>query len=227
MNKAIFWDSDGTLMYGNESFLWSLDKALSDHGYSIEKSTTKEFLQSVCSWFMTEKPHPEVTGEVWWEELLNNTKEFCKKQSVTEEDVAFICKEFRENVVIFDYQLYDDAEEILQYCMQLGYKNYLISNNFPELVKVFERLDLDKYFSGYVLSANVGYEKPRAEIFRHALAEAGNPEVCYMVGDNPIADVKGAQAVGMKTILVHKKAEVIQPDYCCAELAEIRKIIEE
>ena len=83
------------------------------------------------------------------------------------------------------------------------------------------------YFEEYFLSANIGYEKPRAEIFQYALEKTGNPEVCYMVGDNPISDVKGAQAVGMKTILVHKKAEDIQPDYACNQLLEIRKIIEE
>lgn len=224
MNKAIFWDSDGTLMYGNESFLWSLDKALKNHDYQIERDLIKEFLRGVCSWFTPEKTHPEVTGEVWWEKLLENTKEFCRKYQVAEEDITLVCQEFRKNVVIFDYQLYDDAEEILQYCTQLGYKNYLISNNFPELVKVFERLGLDKYFSGYFLSADIGYEKPNQEIFGQALTKAGNPELCYMVGDNPVTDIKGAQAVGMKTILVHRKAEGVTPDYVCEELLDIKSL---
>lgn len=224
MNKAIFWDSDGTLMYGNESFLWSLDKALRNHKYEIEKGLIKEFLRGVCSWFTPEKTHPEVTGEVWWETLLDSTKGFCHQHNVLAEDIPQICQEFRENVVIFEYQLYDDAEEILQYCTQLGYKNYLISNNFPELVKIFERLGLDKYFSGYFVSADIGYEKPNREIFQQALEKAGNPEVCYMVGDNPITDVKGAQAVGMKTILVHRKSEEAEPDYVCEELLEIKSL---
>ena len=227
MSKAIFWDSDGTLMYGNESFLWSLDKVLNDHGYKFEKGVIKDFLRSVCSWFMTDKPHPDAVGEAWWEALLDNTKEFCQKHHVADKDIITICKEFRKNVVLYEYELYDDAEAILQYCAQLGYKNYLISNNFPELVKVFERLGLDIYFEEYFLSANIGYEKPRAEIFQYALEKTGNPEVCYMVGDNPVADVKGARAVGMKTILVHRKAEDIQPDYACNQLLEIRKIIAE
>lgn len=224
MNKAIFWDSDGTLMYGNESFLWSLDKALKNYSYEIEKGLLREFLRGVCSWFTPEKTHADLNGEAWWKELLNNTKEFCHQHNVLAEDIPQICQEFRENVVLYDYQLYHDAEEILKYCVGLGYKNYLISNNFPELVKVFERLGLDKYFSGYFLSADIGYEKPNREIFLHALKEAGNPEICYMVGDNPITDVKGAQAVGIKTILVHRKAEEIQPDYYCEELLEIKSL---
>lgn len=227
MSKAIFWDSDGTLLYNNESFLCSLDRALRNHNYEIERSIIKTFLVSVCSWFMPEQPHPEEKGEAWWEALLKHTEEFCRNHHVAEADIALICKEFRENVVLYEYELYADAKEILQYCEELGYKNYLISNNFPELTKVFDRLGLDKYFSGYFLSADVGYEKPHAEIFLHAMKQAGNPEVCYMVGDNPVADVKGGQTVGMKTILVHRKSEDIQPDYVCEELTEIKKVLNE
>lgn len=46
-----------------------------------------------------------------------------------------------------------------------------------------------------------------------------------MIGDNPIADIQGAKAAGIKTILVHKKSVEILPDYCCDELCDIRKII--
>ncbi len=33
MNKCIFWDSDGTLLYGNESFKCSLIRAFKEFGY--------------------------------------------------------------------------------------------------------------------------------------------------------------------------------------------------
>ena len=32
---------------------------------------------------------------------------------------------------------------------------------------------------------------------------AGNPEKCFMVGDNPQSDIKGALGVGIPAILVH------------------------
>ena len=37
MNKAIFWDSDGTLIYGNESFAYSLVKACEEAECSCAK----------------------------------------------------------------------------------------------------------------------------------------------------------------------------------------------
>ena len=36
MKKAIFWDSDGTLLYGNESFKCSLIRAFEEFGYVLE-----------------------------------------------------------------------------------------------------------------------------------------------------------------------------------------------
>ena len=45
----------------------------------------------------------------------------------------------------------------------------------------------------------------------HAVQLAGNPEEVWMVGDNPVADVGGAEAVGIKAILVRKqKAEPVR-----------------
>lgn len=223
MNKAIFWDCDGTLMYSNESFLCSLDRAMCAYGYHVEESELRAFLKENCSWHNTQKPHPEQVGEAWWQALLNGLRTFCKAQHIGEAEG--ICKAFRENVISYEYKLYNDAEDILRYCKEKGYRNYLFSNNFPELVQVVERLGLGEYFAGYFLSANIGYEKPRVEAFQYAFEAAGKPEICYMIGDNPVADIQGAQAIGLRTIMVHGKADGVRPDVCCEELVEIKELI--
>ena len=41
MTKAIFWDSDGTLLYANESFKISLIRALENEGYTPDESAVK------------------------------------------------------------------------------------------------------------------------------------------------------------------------------------------
>lgn len=51
-------------------------------------------------------------------------------------------------------------------------------------------------------SALVGWEKPNRRVFEHVLASYGEPEQAWMVGDNPVADVAGAEAVGLQAILV-------------------------
>ena len=58
-----------------------------------------------------------------------------------------------------------------------------------------------------ITSANIGYEKPHREIFQLALDIAGDPAAAWMVGDNVIADVMGAEAAGIKRILVGGRDE--------------------
>jgi hypothetical protein len=50
--------------------------------------------------------------------------------------------------------------------------------------------------------------KPHPDAFRMALRAAGAPRAVWMVGDNPIADVRGAEAMGIPAILVRTQASV-------------------
>lgn len=122
------------------------------------------------------------------------------------------------------YPLYDDAVPTLQKCMELGYKNYILSNNFPELHLAVKALGLSCYFEGCIVSSNVGYEKPRIELFEYALHAAENPKECYMIGDNPVADVLGGKSAGMNTILVHR-SEDCGADFYCENLSEIPLVL--
>ena len=106
----------------------------------------------------------------------------------------------------------------------MGYKNYILSNNFPELPVIVENFGLSEYFSDYIISSNVGFEKPRIELFQHALRIAEYPNLCYMIGDNPIADIQGGKNAGMKTILVHREKNN-EADYTCDNLTDILSII--
>jgi putative hydrolase of the HAD superfamily len=69
------------------------------------------------------------------------------------------------------------------------------------LRQVLARHDLLRHFSVLSYSDEVGYRKPDVEIFRRTLAalgiEAGD---AAHVGDNPLADVRGAQGAGMRGV---------------------------
>ena len=224
MKKAIFWDSDGTLLYGNESFKISMIRTFEHFRYSLEEDVAKNFMKSVCSWYIPEKDHSDKSGEDWWFDLLGEVSIFCKEQGVNESDISAICKSFREKVISFEYEAYPDAKIVLHYFKEKGFKNYIISNNFPELGKAFEKLGLDSEIAGYFVSASVGYEKPRKEIFKYALEKAGNPEMRYMIGDNPVTDYQGGMEAGMLPILVHNEVKGL---VCCKELSDLIDIIME
>jgi FMN phosphatase YigB (HAD superfamily) len=53
-----------------------------------------------------------------------------------------------------------------------------------------------------IAAADVGYLKPHPRIFQHALELMGTqPEETIYIGDNPVADIAGAQSAGMRAVL--------------------------
>ena len=223
MKKTLFWDFDGTLSYPNKAFFTALHDALKESGYDIEK--TEEFLKKAYSWNNPRIDYIEKTGESWWETIFEKIKIFCRENDVLQEDLNKICNRFKEILIASEnYILYDDTIETLKKCVELGYKNYLITNNYPEIIDNLEKLGIAKYFTDYVVSSHIGYEKPRSEFFDYAKKRANNPDVGYVIGDNPIADIQGGKVAGFKTIAVHECKESIA-DYYLQNLREIFLIL--
>lgn len=68
-----------------------------------------------------------------------------------------------------------------------------------------DRLGIRPRLSAAVVSGEVGFVKPRPEPFLAALELLGaDPRECVFVGDNPSADVAGAAALGMRTVLTRE-----------------------
>lgn len=189
MRKAIFWDSDGTILYGNDSFKISFLRACADNGYNVDEQIVKQFMVKSCSWYSPEKDHSDLSGEEWWNDLLNKMHIFCKEIGISDCDVEIICNSFRRKVIDYEYEAYPDANEILTYFY------------------------------------NMGYEKPRKEAYQYAIGQAGYPELCIMIGDNPVADYQGGMKAGMKAILVHSTP--LNDEVCCADLMDLKRLIKE
>ena len=71
-----------------------------------------------------------------------------------------------------------------------------------ELAGLVDALGLSALVEDVFSSALIGYDKPHPELFRHALRACDDPARRWMVGDNPEADVRGAQAVGIPAVLI-------------------------
>lgn len=50
-----------------------------------------------------------------------------------------------------------------------------------------------------IISESVGLWKPEPAIFRHAMRDHTDNSAVWMVGDNPHADIRGAQGIGLQT----------------------------
>jgi putative hydrolase of the HAD superfamily len=100
------------------------------------------------------------------------------------------------------WRVFQDTRPALQATASAGWRNVILSNHVPELPRLVSELGLDDLIERVFNSASIGYEKPNPEAFRHALRGCDDPAHRWMVGDNPVADVAGAQALGIPALLV-------------------------
>lgn len=227
MNKILFWDFHGTLT--KPTSLWSptLLKALKlyDNNTNVTLEDIRLHIKTGFTWHTPEKDYSALIDDKWWEFMYKRFYEIYTTLGVNSEIAIKASKEVKNTVLDIDnYHLYEDTISTLKECVKLGYKNYLLSNNYPELEDVMNKLGLDEYFSGYFISAKIGYDKPRKEIFEYALEKINYPTISYMIGDNPIADILGGNNANMKTILVHKDTPC-NATYTFSSLKEILSIL--
>jgi putative hydrolase of the HAD superfamily len=100
---------------------------------------------------------------------------------------------------------YPDAPDALRRARAAGWRIVVVSNWDVSLTEVLERVGLAPLLDGVVTSAAVGKGKPDPGIFSHALAIAGvSADEALHVGDTIAEDVRGAQAGGIRVVLVNR-----------------------
>jgi putative hydrolase of the HAD superfamily len=97
------------------------------------------------------------------------------------------------------------AREILEY-LHTAYQLHIITNGFltTQLVKM-KNCRLEKYFSSLTTSEVVGHNKPRPEIFHHALSSANaRKKESLMIGDDLEVDILGARKFGIDQVFLNR-----------------------
>lgn len=229
MKKVLFWDFYGTLSIPDK--LWSVNicraalDVFPDCGITFERVVA--YLDNGgFPWNHPERDYLDITEpNEWWkyvEKLFYSTYIRC---GLTRSEALQAVPMVRRRIIdIKNYRLYEDAEFVLKALSQKGYSHIMLSNNFPELEDICNKLGIGKYFEDYIVSALVGYNKPRKEIFDIAIEKAGFPETCFIIGDSVSADIDGAKNAGIKAILVNSSTEC-NADYCCNSLTELLNIL--
>jgi HAD superfamily hydrolase (TIGR01509 family) len=79
----------------------------------------------------------------------------------------------------------------------------VISNADEGLRSLLSSAGIERFFDTVVSSSRAGFLKPDRRIFEIALLEAGVPATeAWHVGDDSDADIRGARAVGMRTVWI-------------------------
>jgi len=104
-------------------------------------------------------------------------------------------------------QLYPETIQVLDELKNKGYKLALLCNtDFSSVESLLEKFDLNKYFDVISLSYKTGFLKTDKESFENVLKELRvEKEDAVMVGDSLATDVKGAETVGVKAVLIDRR----------------------
>lgn len=128
---------------------------------------------------------------------------------------------------------YPDAEVVLQYLRDKGYKIGVIANQSLGTADRLEKWGLLKYIHVVAASAELGVAKPDREIFQRAFAMAGcKAEEAVMIGDRLDNDIFPAKQLGMKTVWMRQGVAVYQdptvpgyePDYIVDTLSALKEL---
>ncbi len=167
--KAVLFDMDGVIVNTEPLHRKAYFKMFSDFGMDVSNelynSYTGNSTKKVC------------------DDLVNRFQLNKTTEELIETKRAYF-KEFFFNDPEFD--LIDGVRELIQHYYENGITLVLASSASMNTINwVFEKFDLDKYFSGKISGADLVESKPNPEIFIKAAEIAKQPkENCMIIEDS-------------------------------------------
>ncbi|MGH3734293.1 MAG: HAD family hydrolase [Micromonosporaceae bacterium] len=100
--------------------------------------------------------------------------------------------------------LTDSSREALGKAQANGWTCVIVTNGRTAQQEAkIRRVGPDRLLQGWVISESVGHKKPEPEIFQAAAEAVGVPlSGAWVIGDSPLADIAGANALGLRSVWV-------------------------
>ena len=177
-------------------------------GHEIDADELRPFLRDGFPWHQPEVAHPELCDpEAWWRQVECLLTAAYAGVGIERSRARELAQHARTRYVDAScgWQLFDDTLPTLERLRAGGWRHVILSNHVPELPGLVAGLGLSGLIENVLSSATTGYEKPNPRAFEIALSQSGNPSERWMIGDNPIADVAGAEAAGIRAVLVRSE----------------------
>lgn len=225
--KGVLIDFGGTLAYVDEKTKTRYEKKLLS---TVEKCGYQRNLSDLTS-NLADTYGNSTKGELknlreFWDLFLRKL-EIPRKTAIVDG-----LEKVRRAYVASVFRLYDKALPTLS-VLQMRYKLALVSNCAIGTDEILTALGLTRFFNCILLSYKAEVRKPARRIYVEALKclrlEAFE---CVFVADE-ISDLEGANAIGLKTILVRQGSSTFsevkdpnfKPDFECNHISEITRFI--
>jgi putative hydrolase of the HAD superfamily len=207
--RIVFFDMGGTLAYPHPSFHGLIASVCQANGLAVTEEEVARAEPAVWERIAQREGgargftmHPERSREFWlWVYQTFLGQVGCDEPHAIELSERLFATFIRSE----SYRLYDDSIPTLERVRNAGLQVGVISNWEEWLERLMVDLNMRHHVDVAVISGVAGMEKPDPEIFQHALSAAGvTPEQAIHVGDNIRDDVEGAEAVGIRGILIDR-----------------------
>jgi FMN hydrolase / 5-amino-6-(5-phospho-D-ribitylamino)uracil phosphatase len=201
MLRAVLFDVDFTLCRpGPELSPDRYARIAARHGIQLDTSRYDEVREAAVS---NLKRHPELLhDDTIWHVF---TEEIFVGLGGPQELAASCATEIEQGWEIAEnFELYEDVPPVLEELRSARLGIGLVSNGIRDLhaFVAHHRLDVD----AIVDSRRHGRVKPHPTIFQSALGQLGvAASEAVMVGDSLAEDVEGAEALGMRAVLVDRE----------------------
>ncbi len=207
--RAVFFDLGETLVTQNIEDNMVTKRALQVIARMIPKGERRGDLYRIyqrgykVNQALRLKHQVEIPIQTWMTHLLRRALQRDPDQRLVQRAVRVVARYRGANALAFK-----DARPSLEKLSRQRVRLGVISNisSHEVALNILKHVGLETYFDKVVTSALVGVRKPDPGIFRYALFQFGlRPEQAAHVGDSEAMDVRGAKAVGLRTILVSKR----------------------
>jgi HAD superfamily hydrolase (TIGR01549 family) len=156
--------------------------------------------------------------------LISEVLEKDLKNKLLDEEILYLIYEYRK--ISRGYlELYPKVAETLALLSEkyiLAIASYTQSSfTQPEL----KELGIEKYFSYFIFSSDIGFRKTSTEFYKKCLQIVGkNPEECVMIGDNYREDVFIPSQLGINGIWIKNSDSVFE--YADLITAEAKSVVD-
>lgn len=121
------------------------------------------------------------------------------------------------------------AWELMEYLSARNYKMYILTNGFTNIqIRKLSSSKLNQFVTKMFSSEQIGYNKPKPQIFQWALKSANARKTeSLMIGDELFADIGGARKFGIDQIYYNPLAipHTEMVTYEVRSLSEIKEIL--
>ncbi len=218
----MFFDVGGTLLRPWPSVGAIYSRVGRRHGIVADDEAMERAFHNSWAEMQAQSGPLTIAQKDWWRQLVFHTIDTLELDGEGSQREAY----FEELYDVFTraeaWRVYPEVPEVLRIVRARGLHVGVISDWDCRLRPLLEAVGLTDWDS-VTVSCEVGSEKPDPAIFRAALAAANvEPAEALHIGDSLEADVRGAEAVGMRAVLIDRAGN---DQRGCPVIRDLREII--